>query len=384
MNNQKRKNGRSSIVTRLVILFCVCCFILFVVLVGWFVFELPKVTTERFGPPAAGISASQRMYLTIQLFMVEGELTTPVQLANSIKDFHIDLGESIGSISNRLQTAGIIKSGDALRTYLIYSGKDQAIQAGDYQLNPAKNTVEIANQLLDATPEEVTFNILAGMRAEEVAALLPTSGLSIDSQQFIAAVRVANPYANSEIDLSNGLEGYLFPSSYRLKREIGLNDFLQTFTNRFVENISPEMRAGFANNGLNIYQAVILASIVQREAMVEDEQPLIASVFLNRLAKNMRLESDPTVQYALGWNNEKKTWWTNPLSLGNLKFDSPYNTYINNGLPPGPISNPGLAALKAVANPAQSDFLYFRAQCDGSGRHAFSTTYEEHLQNACP
>ena len=110
--------------------------------------------------------------------------------------------------------------------------------------------------------------------------------------------------------------------------------------------------------------------------------PRIASVFLNRRAIGMKLDSDPTVQYALGFNND--TWWTNPLSLADLQVDSPYNTYLNPGLPPGPICNPGLAALKAVAFPEQTPYFYFRAACDHSGRHLFAETFEQHKSNACP
>jgi len=111
---------------------------------------------------------------------------------------------------------------------------------------------------------------------------------------------------------------------------------------------------------------------------------MIASVFLNRMAINMKLDSDPTVQYAAGYQEGRGGWWTNPLSLADLQIDSPYNTYIYNGLPPGPISSPSLAAMQAVATPAQSPYYYFRAACDGSGRHNFARTFEEQVQNACP
>jgi UPF0755 protein len=118
--------------------------------------------------------------------------------------------------------------------------------------------------------------------------------------------------------------------------------------------------------------------------MITEEQPMIASVFLNRLADGMKLDSDPTVQYALGFNLRQNTWWTNPLSTDDLGINSPYNTYQNTGLPPGPISNPSLSALRAVAYPADSPYYYFQAACDGSGRHEFARTYEEHLANSCP
>jgi UPF0755 protein len=144
------------------------------------------------------------------------------------------------------------------------------------------------------------------------------------------------------------------------------------------------MRQGFQKQGLSLYQAVTLASLVEKEAIIPDEQPVIASVFYNRLAAGMRLESDPTVQYALGYNQDMKTWWTNPLTSDDLLVDSPYNTYAVAGLPPGPITSPGLSALQAVAEPATTGYYFFRARCDGTHRHVFAVTLDEQIQNACP
>ncbi len=156
------------------------------------------------------------------------------------------------------------------------------------------------------------------------------------------------------------------------------------FLGNFSLHLTIELRDGFARQGLDVYQAVTLASIVQREAVVEEERAQIASVFLNRLEESMKLDSDPTVQYALGFDSLQGTWWTNPLSMPDLQFDSPYNTYLYAGLPPAPIANPSLSALRAVAFPAETPYFYFRARCDGSGLHDFSVTFEEHLQNGCP
>ena len=128
---------------------------------------------------------------------------------------------------------------------------------------------------------------------------------------------------------------------------------------------------------------MILASIVEREAVKDEEKPLIASVYLNRLKIGMKLDADPTVQYALGFDFTNGTWWKNPLSLNDLQFDSPFNTYIYAGLPPAPIANPGLNSLQAVAFPAETPYYFFRAKCDGSGFHFFSETFEEHVANGC-
>jgi UPF0755 protein len=179
-------------------------------------------------------------------------------------------------------------------------------------------------------------------------------------------------------------EGFLFPDRYLLARTTSAGQLVATLLQDFTAALTPELRNGFSNHGLTIYQAVTLASIVQRETMVVDEMPVLASVFYNRLAAGMKLETDPTVQYALGFNAAQGTWWTNPLSLDDLKIDSPYNTYVHAGLPPAPISNPGLEALQAVAEPAQTSYYYFQARCDNSGRHNFAETFEQHLQNNCP
>jgi UPF0755 protein len=220
---------------------------------------------------------------------------------------------------------------------------------------------------------------------EQIAETLPTSGLTIEAQAFLEAAH-ARPVGYSfagEIPDPPNLEGFLFPDTYTLDREIQVVDLVVSMLNNFDASIDEQMRAGFRAQGLNIYQAVTLASIIEREAVVNDELPLMASVFLNRLALGMKLDADPTIQYALGLQADG-SWWKSPLSLADLSFDSAYNTYLYPGLPPSPICNPGIEALQAVAEPAATTYLYFRALCDGSGRHAFATTYEEHLSNACP
>jgi peptidoglycan lytic transglycosylase G len=151
----------------------------------------------------------------------------------------------------------------------------------------------------------------------------------------------------------------------------------------FVQSLPQGLVDAIRGRGLTVYQAVTLASIVQREAILEEEMPLIASVFYNRMAQGWRLESDPTVQYAVGYQSDRGGWWPSPLLDSDFSMDSLYNTYIYYGLPPGPISNPGLSALKAVADPADTSYLFFRAACDGSGRHNFAETYTQHLSNAC-
>ena len=347
--------------------------------------QIPRQAAEKFGPAGPGLNLQQRVAYSFRLLANEKSLLTPLDLEGSPHQFSVSIGETVNSIATRLEEERLISNADAFRTYLIYAGLDKGVQAGNYQLSPTMSPVQIARSLQDAAPEEVTFNILPGMRAEEVAALLPTSGLKITQEQFLQIVR--NPpddiFPTGFPNVAS-LEGYLMPGPYQIKRDISARGLVSIFLERFDQAVTEDLRSGFDQQGLDLGQALTLASIVQREAMKTDEQPTIASVFYNRLAQGMKLDSDPTVQYAVGYDLEKKSWWKNPLSQADLQTDSRYNTYIYPGLPPGPIANPGIDALQAVANPAQTGFYFFRAKCDGSGRHAFSVTYEEHLQNACP
>lgn len=347
--------------------------------------RLPELAAEKFGPPAPSLNFFQRVVYSFRLLANESRLLSPADARGLPRKFTVELGEPVNSIAARLEEERFIVNADTFRTYLIYAGLDTGVQAGEYQLSPAMTMVEIAKELQDSAPEEVEFIILAGWRAEEIADLLPTSGLSVSKEQFLRLVY--HPPAEilpAGLAQPDSLEGYLFPGAYRVNRRASAAELVSMFVRRFDESVSEDLRSGFAAQGLSLHEGVTLASIVQREAVVSDEQPLIASVFYNRLAAGMRLESDPTVQYALGYQLLRKTWWKNPLTLDDLKVDSRYNTYRYAGLPPGPISSPDLDALRAAAYPAQTGYYYFRAQCDGSGRHFFAVTYDEHLQNACP
>jgi UPF0755 protein len=179
------------------------------------------------------------------------------------------------------------------------------------------------------------------------------------------------------------LEGFLYPGSYIIPREANLETIFEVILTEFSENLDQSLLDGFARQGLSITEAVTLASIIEKEAVVDEEKPLIASVLFNRLADGIRLETDPTVQYALGLQEETGSWWKAPLATADLSVESPYNTYQVFGLPPTPIANPDSSSLWAVAFPAETPYFFFRAACDGSGRHNFAITYQEHLENAC-
>jgi UPF0755 protein len=286
-------------------------------------------------------------------------------------------------VCDRLEAEGIVIDGGMLRDYLIYTGQDTSLQAGRHRISAAMSMIEVARQMQDATPTDVEFVVLAGWRIEEVAALLPTSGLGITREDFI---RTASAPRDEYPFLSGAAtnEGFLFPDSYVLPRTTTSEGLVDALVRNFSEHLDADLEVGFSAQGLSVYEAVTLASIVERESVRMEEAPLIASVYLNRLRGGLRLEADPTVQYALGFDATRRTWWTNPLSLADLKFPSPFNTYLVTGLPPAPIANPGAGALDAVAAPTQSPYFYFSASCNGSGFHNFASTFEEHLANLCP
>ena len=342
----------------------------------------PARASLLYGPPASSLSISDRIEYSARLLSYGDLLKTPLDPNGIEQSFFIAPGESVYSIASRLEELSLISDTQAFYDYAVYSGLDLTIQSGMYMLSPAMSIVDIARMLQKFSPTDATLVILPGWRMEEIAASLPTSGLDISPDAFLSAAQTP-PQALASIS-STTMEGFFLPDSYTLPRSTTVDQLLDAIARNFVLHLTDDLRSGFATQGLDVYQAVTLASLVERESIHEEEQALIASVFINRLNIGMNLGSDPTVQYALGFDQLEQTWWTNPLSLDDLKVDSPYNTYIILGLPPGPIANPSLDALQAVAFPDTSPYYFFQAACDGSGYHTFAVTFEEHLANGCP
>ena len=357
-----------------ILAFLGCLFITF--------FAIPAQAEKNYGQPAAWLTMFQRVRYSALLLWRDDLLTHPLDVNGVEQLFSIAPGESVFSISDHLQAVGLIRDAEAFRSYLIYSGLDTTIQSGEYKLSPAMSAIEIAHELQDATSAEVRFVILPGWRMEEIAASFSTSGLSITADAFYKAV--SNPPSGFDfLSGATSAEGFLFPDSYTFSRQITADELVDELVSHFALSLSQDLQLAYEKQGLTVYQAVTIASIVEREAIQKAESPLIASVYLNRLRIGMKLEADPTVQYAIGYNVTQGTWWTNPLSAADLQFDSVFNTYIYEGLPPMPISNPGLDALNAVAFATETQYYFFRAKCDGSGYHNFAVTFEEHLGNGC-
>jgi len=344
---------------------------------------VPFQVARTYGPPGPNLGSMQRFQYALLMLWYDGAVTRPVDSTAGEVPFTVAEGEGAAQVAARLEQSGIIHDAEAFTAYLVYAGLDTGIQAGEFTLSPALPPLQIAQQLQDATPTQVRFVILPGWRLEEVAATLPTSGFEIAPADFLAEARDPRP-GFDYFPSGATAEGFLLPGAYTLPREIRAAQLVQSLMNNFALAASPDLREAFSRQGLDVYQAVTLASIVQREAVKPEEQPIIASVFLNRIAAGMKLETDPTIQYAIGFNPATNSWWKAPLDLVDLGINSPYNTYQNFGLPPGPICSPALSALQAVAYPAQTPYYFFRARCDGSGLHNFAETFDEHVLNACP
>ena len=297
--------------------------------------------------------------------------------------FTINPGETASTIAQRLQRQGLVSDAQLFLWLVRYRGVDAQLEAGEYELRANMSLDEIVESLQHGRLREVSVTIPEGKRAEEVAALLEERGLA-QSEEFLRLVRSGTGDYGFLADRPEGapssLEGYLFPETYRIPADYDARGIVDLMLATFDERFSPEMRQAAAEKGMTIHEVVTLASVVEREAVVPEERPLIASVYLNRLEQGMYLQSDPTVQYALGYQEDVGQWWKIPMSLEeDVLVDSPYNTYMYPGLPPGPICNPGLASIQAMLEPAETTYLFFFSKFDGS--HAFAETYEEHLQN---
>jgi len=347
--------------------------------------SLPGEAAAALGPASPSLPGYERVLLGGYLLARANALDRPAGANDAALDFEVTEGENAGQVVERLRDLGVVSDPLLLRAYLRYRGMDVGIEAGQYRLSGQLTVRQLAETLQTARTPAVRLTVIEGWRLEQIASALRASHLGLREQEFLDLAHTRPPgYSFSDLlPEPPTLEGFLFPDTYHLTLDATAEQVLHAMLDNFERRADAELREGFARQGLGLYQAVTLASIVEREAVVPDERPLIASVFLNRLAAGMNLDADPTVQYALGLQPDG-SWWKSPLTAADLELDSPYNTYRHPGLPPTPIASPGLSSLRAVAFPAQTAYFYFRALCDGSGRHAFATTFEEHLQNACP
>ena len=320
------------------------------------------------------------------------EFTVPVNDQNIAQEFVVNEGDTPVVISTNLEDAGLVRRAFMFRMLTSVRNAGTGIQAGSYYFSPNMTMNQILNELLKPRGgefETARFTLPEGLRLEEIAESVAEQTGVIDAEQFLELVQDGSAfqadYAFLE-DLPSGasLEGFLFPDTYEIFMSASAEDvvrlMLDTFALRW-ENI--EIAAQVSDR--TPFEIVTMASIVQREASNDEEMPRIAAAFWNRLKPDFagqQLGADPTVQYALGYSEDEQSWWRKELTNLDLAIDSPYNTRINSGLPPGPISAPGLIALQAAADPAAEDVTYFVAKCVPEGErptHNFTNDYSEFL-----
>lgn len=287
-------------------------------------------------------------------------------------------GSSSANISNILAESGLIRNRFIFRLYTKYKGYDQKLQAGDYEFTPAMTIDEILEKLVrgDTVVNDKKITIPEGLHIEQVASRLEAQNV-VDAQVFLekcADGKYSYWFLENVPDSPYPLEGYLFPDTYYVEEEWKEEEIINMFLRRFEVIFSDTYRKRAEELNMSVHEVVTLASIIEREARLKDERPVISAVFYNRLQRNMLLQSCATVQYALG---EIKP----VLTTEDTEIDSPYNTYKNMGLPPGPIASPGEDALYAALYPADSEYLYFVLKGDGSGGHYFGRTFQEHEAN---
>lgn len=332
-----------------------------------------------------GLTSPDRLAIGLYLDANATELERPAGQSSAPIRFVVEPGESVADIASRLQEAGLVSDGELLRRYLQYHGLDAGIEAGEFTLRQSMTIPEIGQALQQAQRPEQVVTIREGLRLEEVAETVADQ-TTVLQEEFIALaaagwreVGLAAEFSFlADLPEDATLEGFLFPDTYRLPEQATATDLLRRMLETFDARVTPEVRRAAADQGLTLYDLVNLASIVEREAVLENERPIIAGVFQNRLSDGWLLESCPTVQYGLGQAGD---WWPS-LTLDHLELDVPSSTYRRPGLPPNPICSPGLASIQAAAYPADTEYYFFLADCtQNDGSHRFSVTAEEHMIN---
>lgn len=291
------------------------------------------------------------------------------------KSFVITRGETAGQIAKRLEQEGVIRSALAFDFILYETQRENALQSGTYTVSAALTPRDLAKLFEKAPGEQIVLRIIDGWRLSEIATAVNKTFPGVTKEAFTGAAVVGDRKNTvlGGLDATTPLEGYLFPDTYFMRPDITAPQIVDVLLDTFERKVGATLRAASAARKVAIYDIVKLASIVEREARDRNESPTIAGVYTSRLRIDMKLDADPTIQYAIGEWRE--------LSLDDLKLDSPYNTYLYPGLPPTPIANPGVAALEGAAKPADVPYFYFVAKSDGTGGHAFAVTLEEHEAN---
>jgi UPF0755 protein len=344
--------------TRLVFLATLGAGVLLILVAGWLIYSSPG-EIDDVGP----LAASQPL---------DGE---PVSIT-------VGEGESPETIGNRLEAAGAVDSGTQFEVLVGLMGYDGLLQAGDYQFQPGTPALDVVYSIRHGLVATRALTVIEGWRMEEIADSAAQMGIRLEEFMAAATSLAYDHDFVRQIPSGQDLEGYLYPLTYTIRPADTAQTLVQQMLDAYAANVPAGVTGQAAARGLSLHEVVTIASIIQREARLPEEKPIMAQVFLTRLSLGIALEADPTVQYAITEQPESVAaygYWKAPLTEADLAFDSPYNTYLYAGVPPGPISNPGADTMVAVVQPSDTNYLYFVAKPDGS--HAFAETLEEHMAN---
>src|SRR3990170_194914 len=296
----------------------------------------------------------------------------------------VEQGQGVIEMGEALEDAGVIDSAIQFRVLVSLLGYEKMLQAGDYEFEPDMPALQVVYRMRRGIVSPNFVTVVEGWRLEEIAGVLDERGI-ISREDFLDAAVAGNfdefAFLN-RLGPQTPLEGYLLPATYFYRRSDAAEDVIQQMLEAMDKGFTPELRSEALDSGLTMHGVLTLASIIEREAKVAEERPIMAQVFLKRLRLGISLEADPTVQYAVAKDPasvEEFGYWKTELTNEDLGVDSPYNTYRYGGLPPGPISAPRTDSILAVIHPADTNYLYFVARPDGS--HAFAETFEEHQRN---
>ena len=299
------------------------------------------------------------------------EVESPENVVERRINIKIRDGMSTAEIAERLAEKGIIDSSLKFRFFARLRGYDDKLRPGSYTFTADMSDDDVFAKLLTGEKKLIKFTVPEGFGVKEIAERLYNLDLA-DKNEFLKAAENFAPYdyMRKRQNVFFAAEGFLFPDTYNVESDMDINEILTLMANNFDERLTPEMRTHAEKMGLSVYDLITLASLVEREVRFPEDRPIVAQVFLKRLKMNMPLQTDATLQYLMDTPKEDVT-------IADTQIDSPYNTYQHTGLPPGPIANPGMAAIEAVLHPSETDYLYFVADRNGHNHYAF--TYEEHL-----
>lgn len=296
----------------------------------------------------------------ISVFIMAALIWIYVYMPRETVKIFIPEGSNAIEISKILKRNNIIISSFYFKALVKLTKTDKKINPGEYVfMKYTPHEIVLYKMINQKYLNSIKVSIPEGWRAEQIAERLYKNGVIRSEKKFMEIVK------------KESLEGYLFPSTYYFNKNMSEEEVIKVFKDTFDKNIRPLFSVYKIPDWLDEYKVMIIASIVEREAVFDEERGLIAAVYLNRLKKKMPLEADPTVQYALGY-------WKKGLTYKDLEIPSPYNTYYVGGLPPTPICSPGKKSVEAVLNPAQIDAIYFVA--DNTGKHVFNVKYDEHVK----